>query len=72
MERRGGMQQVPEFPAGLDWLNAPPLKLSRELRGKVVLLDFWTLCWYACGTSARLRPGPALLADQRGCTAQPK
>ncbi|KAL4421480.1 hypothetical protein ABPG75_010771 [Micractinium tetrahymenae] len=48
MEKRGGMQQVPEFTAGLDWLNAPPLKLSRELRGKVVLLDFWTLCCINC------------------------
>jgi len=45
MEKRGGGQAVPEFPSGLAWLNAPPLKLSRELRGKVVLLDFWTYCW---------------------------
>jgi DNA-binding beta-propeller fold protein YncE len=36
---------APEFPAGLTWLNtAAPLSL-RELRGKVVLLDFWT---YGC------------------------
>jgi thiol-disulfide isomerase/thioredoxin len=34
-----------EFPQGLDWLNtAAPLTL-KKLRGKVVLLDFWT---YGC------------------------
>lgn len=33
---------APEFPAGLEWLNTPrPLSL-KELRGKVVLLEFWT------------------------------
>lgn len=37
--------QVPEFPAGLSWINTDrPLSL-RALRGKLVLLDFWT---YGC------------------------
>lgn len=40
-----GETPAPEFPPGLDWLNTErPLTLA-ELRGKVVLLDFWT---YGC------------------------
>ena len=36
---------APDFPGGLDWLNVPaPLNWS-TLRGKIVLLDFWT---YGC------------------------
>lgn len=38
----------PEFPQELEWLNTNrPLRL-RELRGKVVLLDFWTYCCIDC------------------------
>jgi hypothetical protein len=34
--------RAPEFPAGLHWINtARPLSLQ-ALRGKVVLLEFWT------------------------------
>ncbi len=39
---------APDFPAGLEWLNTDrPLSL-KELRGKVVLLDFWTYCCINC------------------------
>ena len=39
---------VPSLPEGLDWLNtAKPLKLE-DLRGKFVLLDFWTYCCINC------------------------
>jgi DNA-binding beta-propeller fold protein YncE len=47
MEERSfaGVNPAPDFPAGLDWLNTDrPLSLE-DLRGKVVLLDFWT---YGC------------------------
>jgi thiol-disulfide isomerase/thioredoxin len=44
-QRFAGTVPAPEFPTGLDWLNTErPLTLA-ELRGKVVLLDFWT---YGC------------------------
>ncbi|HEX5631128.1 MAG TPA: thioredoxin-like domain-containing protein, partial [Acidimicrobiia bacterium] len=40
-----GTTAAPEFPDGLEWLNVSgPLSLA-ALRGKVVLLDFWT---YGC------------------------
>ncbi len=39
---------APDFPEGLEWLNTDrPLSL-RDLRGKVVLLDFWTYCCINC------------------------
>jgi thiol-disulfide isomerase/thioredoxin len=39
---------APEFPAGLPWLNTDrPLTIA-GLRGKVVLLDFWTYCCINC------------------------
>ncbi|HEX2987129.1 MAG TPA: hypothetical protein VHS06_03050 [Chloroflexota bacterium] len=41
-ESYAGSVRAPDFPAGLDWLNVDhPLSLA-ELRGKLVLLDFWT------------------------------
>jgi thiol-disulfide isomerase/thioredoxin len=36
---------APEFPSSLEWLNAPSPITLKSLRGKFVLLDFWT---YAC------------------------
>ena len=41
--RFAGSVRAPEFPAGLEWLNTRPLTMA-ELRGKVVILDFWTYC----------------------------
>ncbi|HSW51132.1 MAG TPA: thioredoxin-like domain-containing protein, partial [Bryobacteraceae bacterium] len=43
-----GTVNAPEFPSGMEWLNtASPLRL-RDLRGKFVLLDFWTYCCINC------------------------
>ncbi|MHB0938928.1 MAG: thioredoxin-like domain-containing protein [Armatimonadota bacterium] len=40
---------APEFPDGLVWLNVDrPLRLREELRGQVVVLDFWTYCCINC------------------------
>ena len=40
--------QAPEFPSGLDWLNTDTPLTVAGLRGKVVLLDFWTYCCINC------------------------
>jgi DNA-binding beta-propeller fold protein YncE len=40
--------QAPELEGGVAWLNcAGPIHL-RDLRGKIVILDFWTLCCINC------------------------
>ncbi|CAI0446545.1 unnamed protein product [Linum tenue] len=48
LEARGSTTTVPEFPSKLDWLNTAPLQFRRDLKGKVVLLDFWTYCCINC------------------------
>ena len=43
-----GVVNAPEFPPDLDWLNTDrPLSIS-ELRGRIILLDFWTYCCINC------------------------
>ncbi len=41
-----GKEAAPAFPTGLDWINTGGKPVTiQELKGKVVLLDFWT---YGC------------------------
>ncbi|MBC8235234.1 hypothetical protein H8E77_37285 [bacterium] len=48
MPEYAGKINAPEFPTGMEWLNTKgPLSL-RQLRGKVILLDFWTYCCINC------------------------
>jgi len=43
-DRWMGTVRAPDFPAGVDWLNvSQPLRLA-DLRGHIVILDFWTFC----------------------------
>jgi hypothetical protein len=37
-----GYINAPDFPGGLDWLNTTRPRSLHELRGKVVMLEFWT------------------------------
>ena len=39
--------RAPDIPAGLAWFNSAPLT-PNGLRGRVVLLDFWTYCCIDC------------------------
>lgn len=40
-----GTYRAADFPAGLEWLNTGRPLTMRELRGKIIILDFWT---YGC------------------------
>jgi len=43
-----GEVNAPDFPAGAEWLNTEKAVSLRDLRGKIVLLDFWTYCCINC------------------------
>jgi len=40
--RYKGYIHAPEFPQGAEWINTPQPLTIAGLRGKVVLLEFWT------------------------------
>jgi len=40
--------RAPELEGGLGWLNTDKPLTLKQLRGKVVLLDFWTFCCINC------------------------
>lgn len=39
---------IGDFPKGIDWLNTKKPLSKRDLKGKFVLLDFWTYCCINC------------------------
>jgi len=39
-----GKSNAPEFPTGLQWVNTDSPLTMAQLRGKLVVLDFWTYC----------------------------
>ena len=39
--------ETPDFPKGMSWINTRPLS-KRYLKGKFVILDFWTYCCINC------------------------
>jgi thiol-disulfide isomerase/thioredoxin len=45
----GNQRRMPDLDGAVAWLNSPPLR-SESLRGKVVLVNFWT---YSCINSLR-------------------
>lgn len=46
-------QRAADFTEGGEWLNSSPLSLAKDLKGKVVLVDFWT---YSCINCIRTFP----------------
>jgi thiol-disulfide isomerase/thioredoxin len=52
-------QQVPDFTGIVRWINSPPLTRA-ELRGRVVLIDFWT---FSCVNCTRTIPHLRALYD---------
>jgi cytochrome c biogenesis protein CcdA/thiol-disulfide isomerase/thioredoxin len=52
--------QAPSFAGAVEWLNSPPLT-NEGLRGKVVLVDFWT---YSCINCLRAIPYVRAWADK--------
>jgi thiol-disulfide isomerase/thioredoxin len=49
---KGDEARIPDLDGAVSWLNSPPLS-SKSLRGKVVLVNFWT---YSCINSLRELP----------------
>ncbi|GAB4448571.1 MAG: hypothetical protein Kow00120_18760 [Anaerolineae bacterium] len=58
-----GTVEAPPFPEGLDWINVPGPLTWEDLRGKAVLLDFWT---YGCINCIHIMPDLARLEAEFG------
>ncbi len=39
-----GQVNAPDFPPEMEWVNTDRALTMAELRGRIVLLDFWTYC----------------------------
>lgn len=39
---------VPDFDSNLNWFNSERLSFDKNLKGKIVVLDFWTYCCINC------------------------
>lgn len=39
---------IPDFNPNWQWFNSSPLSFKKELKGKIVILDFWTYCCINC------------------------
>jgi cytochrome c biogenesis protein CcdA/thiol-disulfide isomerase/thioredoxin len=50
---QGNYPSAPDFTGGNQWLNSESLSLAGNLKGKVVLVDFWT---YSCINCIRTLP----------------
>src|SRR3989475_10678086 len=55
-------QKAPELKGGDMWINSTPLKLE-QLRGKVVLIDFWA---FDCPFCAEAMPHIKAMYDKYG------
>jgi cytochrome c biogenesis protein CcdA/thiol-disulfide isomerase/thioredoxin len=55
-----GPQTMPDLSGAVTWLNSPPLN-GEQLKGKVVLVDFWT---YSCINCLRTLPYIRAWADK--------
>ncbi|MBK8022867.1 MAG: redoxin domain-containing protein [Chloroflexi bacterium] len=54
---------APEFPSNLDWLNVEAPLSIEDLRGKIVILDFWT---YGCINCIHMIPTLRALEEKYG------
>ena len=39
-----GTVNAPDFPQNVEWINTDRPLSMEDLRGKLVVLDFWTYC----------------------------
>ena len=48
VSKEGKKLRAKEFPPNHTWFNSAPLSFEKDLRGKLVLIDFWTYCCINC------------------------